>query len=85
MLHSLFPKFYRKFVSLPLLGPIVDGFDDWLATNAYTRGSRKFSIRMLRHVDAYLRRRRVRDVASLTHAELHTCWRDLIKVFPTIA
>ena len=85
MLHSLFPRFHRKFVSLPLLGPIVDGFDDWLATNAYTRGSRKFSIRMLRHVDAYLRRRRVRDVASLTHAKLHACWRDLIKVFPTRA
>jgi integrase/recombinase XerD len=81
MLHALFPKFHRKFVSLPLLGPIVDGFDDWLATNGYTRGSRKFSIRMLRHVDAYLRRR-VPDVASLTHAKLQTCWRDLIKVFP---
>lgn len=84
MLRSLFPRCHRKFASLPLLGPIANGFDDWLATNGYTRGSRKFSIRMLRHVDAYLRRRvpRVPDVANLTHAKLHTCWRDLIKVFP---
>lgn len=84
MLPSLFPRCHTKFASLPLLGPIADGFDDWLATNGYTRGSRKFSIRMLRHVDAYLRRHvpRVPDVASLTHAKLHTCWRDLIKVFP---
>jgi hypothetical protein len=70
---------------MPLLGSIVDGFDDWLSENGYTRGSRKFSIRMLPHVDADLRRRRVREVASLTEATLDECWRDLIKVFPTHA
>lgn len=70
---------------MPLLGPIVDGFDDWLADNGYTRGSRKFTIRMLPHVDADLRRRRTRDVANLTHAILDGCWRDLIKIFPTNA
>jgi len=85
MLRSLFPRFHRKFASLPLLGPIVDGFDDWLAANGYTRGSRKFSIRMLRHVDAYLRHHRVRDFPNLNHETLLTCWRDLIKIFPTSA
>ncbi len=82
MLRSLFPKAHHKFLSLPLLGPIADGFDDWLAASGYTPGSREFAVRMLPHVDADLRRRRVRDVASLTHAKLHACWRGLIKVFP---
>jgi site-specific recombinase XerD len=85
MLQSLLPRAHPKFLSLPLLGPIVDGFDDWLAENGYTRGSRKFTIRMLPHVDADLRRRRARDVTSLTPATLDDCWRDLIKVFPTNA
>jgi site-specific recombinase XerD len=67
---------------MPLLGPIVDGFDDWLAANGYTPGSREFAVRILPHVDADLRRRRVRDVASLTHATLDACWRKLIKFFP---
>ena len=75
MLRSLLPKAHHKFLSLPLLGPITDGFDDWLATSGYTPGSREFAIRMLPHVDADLRRRRVRDVANLTHATLHACWR----------
>jgi site-specific recombinase XerD len=70
---------------MPLLGSVVDGFDDWLAENGYTPGSREFSVRMLPHIDADLRRRRVRDVASLTVARLDECWRDLIKVFPTKA
>jgi integrase/recombinase XerD len=85
MLRSLLPKAHQKFLSLPLLGPITDGFDDWLDTSGYTPGSREFAIRMLPHVDSELRRRRVRDLASLTHAKLHACWRALIKVYPTNA
>ena len=37
MLHSIFPKVGHKFLSMPLLGPVADGFDDWLAANGYTR------------------------------------------------
>ena len=32
MLYSQFPRSYHRFLSLPLLGPIADGLDDWLAT-----------------------------------------------------
>jgi integrase/recombinase XerD len=85
MLRSLLPKAHHKFSSLPLLGPIIDGFDDWLAASGYTPGSREFAIRMLPHMDADLRRRRARHVASLTPAMLHACWRALIKTFPTNA
>jgi site-specific recombinase XerD len=85
MLHSLLPKAHRKFLSLPLLGPIADGFDDWLAANGYTRDSRGYLIRMLKHVDADLRRRHVKEVGSLTHLILHDCWRTLIKTYPSFA
>ncbi len=85
MLRSLFPRFHKKFLCLPLLGPIVDGFDDWLAANNYATGSRKHIIRVLPRVDADLRHRRVRDVADLTHALLYAYWRNLIKAFPTQA
>ncbi len=85
MLHSLVPTAYPRFLSLPLLGSIVDGFDDWLAANGYTRDSRGASIRMLKHVDADLRRRHVRKVCTLTHPILHACWRTLMKTHPTHA
>jgi hypothetical protein len=51
MLRSLLPKAHHKFLSMPLLGPITDGFDDWLAASGFTRGSRKYSIRMLPVLD----------------------------------
>lgn len=82
MLHSLFPRAHRRFLSLSLLGPVADGFDDWLAANGYTRVSRKNSIRMLPHVEADLRRRQVKEVANLTHAVLRDCWRTLLKTCP---
>lgn len=85
MLQSLLPKAHRKSLALPLLGPIVDGFDDWLAENGYTPGSRKFAIRMLPHVDADLRRRHAGAISSLTHSMLYASWRDLIRCFPTNA
>jgi integrase/recombinase XerD len=82
MLRSLLPKAHHKFLSLPLLGPITDGFDDWLAASGFTRGSRKFSIRMLPRMDANLRRRRVDNVAKLSHPVLHDCWKALMKIYP---
>jgi site-specific recombinase XerD len=85
MLRSLFPKSHKKILCLPLLGPIADGFDDWLAANSYAVGSRKNIIRMLRQTDAYLRRRRVRHVGKLNHDTLYACWRDLIRILPTQA
>ncbi len=82
MLRLLLPKAHRKFLSLPLLGPIADGFDDWLAAKGFTRGSRKFSIRMLRFVDANLHRSRIYEVTKLDHMVLDGCWKALMKAYP---
>jgi integrase/recombinase XerD len=82
MLRSLLPKAHPKFLAMPVLGPIVNGFDDWLSANGYTRGSREFSIRILPRVDAELRRRQIDDVAKLTHPVLHNCWKRLMKTRP---
>jgi len=82
MLHSLFPKAHLRFLSLPLLGPIADSFDDWLAANGYTRSSREYFVSELRHTYADLRIRQVKEVADLTHPVLHGCWRTLSKTYP---
>ena len=82
MLHFIFPRDHHKYLSMPLLGPVADGFDDWRAANGYTRRSRKHAIQMLRHVDLDLHRRRIGEVATLTHTVLDYCWRDLNTRFP---
>src|SRR5438105_8031558 len=82
MLLSQFPRSYHRFVSLPLLGPIADGLDDWLTTRGYTRGSRQNSILRLPYVDAELRRRGVKQLADLTLPVLRDSWRSLRKAYP---
>ena len=82
MLQDVFPKAYRKFLSMPLLGPIAEGFDDWLAVNGYTRNSREYFVSKLLRVDANLRNRQIKEVADLSHAVLHGCWRNLRKAYP---
>jgi hypothetical protein len=64
MLHTLLPKAHGKFRDLrdlPLLVPVVDGFDDWMAANGHTPGSREFAIPTLTHIAADLRRRSVAE------------------------
>src|SRR3954454_15475409 len=82
MLRSAFPKAHQKYFSLPLLGPIADGFDDWLATSGFTPGSRKPAIHFLPIADKKLRRRGVDEVAKLNHAVLDDCCKALKKKYP---
>ena len=85
MLHSLYPKAYHKYVSLPLLGPFIDGFDDWLVASGFTRSSRTMSIHILPTVDKKLRRRGIDGVAKLDRAALDDCYKDLRKKYPARA
>lgn len=82
MLRSLFPRAHRRFLSLPLLGPIADSFDDWLVSNRYTQLSRERAICELAHVDAQLRCRQIKEIPNLTLAILDDCWGSLIKKHP---
>ena len=82
MLRSVFPKAHHKYFSLPLLGPITDGFDDWLAASGFTHGSRKLAINLLPIVDRKLRRHGVDEVAKLNHTVLDDCCKALKRKYP---
>src|SRR5262249_404944 len=77
MLATLFPKVSRKYLSLPLFGPIMDDFSDWLEQQGYTRKSRHYAIRMVAWMDGYLRRRHFKRLEDLTPLALHGCWKAL--------
>jgi len=82
MLRSVFPRAHRKYFSLPLLGPITDGFDDWLTACGFAQGSRTLAIHLLPIADKQLRRRGVDEVAKLNHAVLDDCCKALKKRYP---
>lgn len=82
MLLSLFPRRHQRYLSLPLLGPIVDGLDDWLAGTGYTHSSRRGWMNRLPRLDTELRRRSVKQLTDLTLQILHDSWCTLRKNHP---
>lgn len=73
MIRSLFPRFYGRFVSLPLLGPIVDGFCRWLLERGYLRGSARHQVRSLVSLDRDLRQGGCQHLNELTRDALRAC------------
>ena len=85
MLAKLFPRSARRYSTLPLFGPVMDGFDDWLLERGYTHGSRRAELQIVVHVDRYLRRQGARRIQDLTALAFHRCWKALQRRNPTTA
>jgi site-specific recombinase XerD len=86
MLVKLFPRAGRRYLSLPLFGPVMDDFDDWLLEQGYARSSRRrLLLPNVAHVDQQLRRRGVEHIKNLTPLALQRCWNLLHRRFPAKA
>jgi integrase/recombinase XerD len=85
MIATLFPKASQKYLSLPLFGPVMDDFSDWLEQEGYTRKSRRFTMQMIAWMDTYLRRRQIKRLQELTPVTLHGCWKVLQRRRPPAA
>ena len=73
MLKEEFPRAHERYLSLPVLGSILDGFLGWLVERGYTRLSMRVIIRTTRRVDEFLRRSGVRNVGDVTREALLAC------------
>jgi integrase/recombinase XerD len=73
MLTELFPKAYDEHRSLPLLGGILDAFDDWLIRRGYRFFTRQCYILRCTAIEEYFRRRGPRSLALLTPEKLQQC------------
>lgn len=70
MLADICPRRHAHFSSLPLLGPLVEGFVVWLHERGYTRRPILLRVRALPRVDARLRRRGARRLQDLSRPGL---------------
>ncbi len=71
MLTDLFPKASKRFLSLPVLGPVIAAYEAWLLERGYAWGSRRNLLRAVGRIDRYLQH----HARGLTHAGLDACWR----------
>jgi integrase/recombinase XerD len=73
MLTDLVPQAYAVHRSLPLLGGVLDDFDDWMVRRAYRFFTRQCYILRCTEIDGYFRRRGPRNLTLLTPEKLEQC------------
>jgi integrase/recombinase XerD len=73
MIRELLPTAYARHLSLPLLGPILDDFDDWLIVQGYRFNTRQCYVLRCTAIDAYFQKRRQHSLTALTPESLQRC------------
>jgi len=73
MLLDLHPRIHRRYTSLPIIGPTLDGYGTWLLKQGYSTDRVCEHFRAARRLARQLEQRRVRSLAQLTRAQLRAC------------
>jgi site-specific recombinase XerD len=76
MLTDLYPRYpgvRHRYASLPVLGPILDGYADWLSQRGYPPDPIRQHVRAARRLDLALRQRGARRARDLTRDQLRAC------------
>lgn len=73
MLMELYPKVHRRYTSLAVVGPTLDGYGTWLLKQGYSTDRAREHFRAARRLARQLRQRGLRTLDDLTPAALHRC------------
>ena len=73
MLVDLYPRVHRRYTSLAVIGPILDGYGTWLLQQGYSTDRAREHFRAAPRLVRGLQQRGVRCLTSLTHARLWAC------------
>lgn len=65
MLKALYPASFRRYSSLAILGPMVDGFSTWLLEHHYNHTYIKQRIWLVPYIEAVLSRRGIHYVKEM--------------------
>lgn len=75
MLTDLFDEVHAQYRSLPLLGSVLDDFDEWLAKQGYTFSTRQNYIIYCARIERYLWKRKVHLISDLSAETIAKCRR----------
>lgn len=85
MIAQVFPKDFRRYLALPVLGPLMDPYAAWLQEQQYTRRSTRYQLRMAVHVCDFLKRKGFVEVKDVGEQDLNTCYLVFRRKFPNEA
>jgi len=73
MITVFFPGGFQRYLSLPILGPVMDRYAGWLHEQQYTWRSARYELRMAGRVANYFEERTVCRIEDLSHHHLDEC------------
>jgi len=73
MLLELYPRVHRRYRSLPIIGPTLDGYGTWLLKQGYSTERAREYFRAAPRLVRRLQHRGVRTLTGLTRARLWAC------------
>ena len=73
MLNDLFPRAHKNYLSLPVLGPILNSFAEFLARIGYPRQVICAHLRATRVIDSRLRKRKCNSIKKITRKIMQSC------------
>ena len=82
MIAQVFPKDFPRYLSLPLLGPLMDRYAGWLQKQQYTYRSTRYELRMAARVCEFLKRRGLERIEDVSGEDLESCYTVFRRRFP---
>lgn len=82
MIAKIFPQGFQRYQPLPVLGPLMDRYTDWLRRQQCTWRSTRYELRMAAQVAERLKRRAVREIDELEQRHLDKCHHLFRQEFP---
>jgi len=75
MLTDLLPQSHHRHGALPLLGSLLNDFDEWLVAQGYRYFTRQCYVLRCTAIEKYFHQHAQDDLAALTPEDLRECWR----------
>jgi integrase/recombinase XerD len=73
MLLDLFPTTHLQYTSLPIVGPVLEGYGTWLLTEGHSRACVRAHCQTARRLARVLPQRGVGNLSDLTRLQLRDC------------
>ena len=73
MLLELYPRVHRRYTSVPIIGPALDGYGTWLLKQGYSTDRAREYFRAAPRLARQLQQRGVRSLSGLRRARLLAC------------
>lgn len=85
MLSQIRPKSYPRYLSLPILGSVLDEFTAWSHQCGYTVGTMQDQLKSALQIDRFFQQRGAKCLHDLSHKDFEGAWDHYRHLRPSIA